>query len=227
MRCRSYRHPLAAVAIAITMLLAGAELARADSDGALADAVKIASEVAGHGFAAPPGSIGDVTAILDQQKPDPTLAQALRAAADAKSHEDLKGIQLARFYVERGAVAGDIGREAQRLADYRLAYSLVEPRKDKALGDYAQDANLLATAEARAGNPQVALQLREQKVEFFESLLRDDGAGEPKNNKRNAHQGTLFVEYHNLVGAYLDRGRFQDAQVVLSKADALLAQSRR
>ena len=190
---------------------------------ALEQARAIVGEVESQGFAAPPRNISDITAILDQQKPDPTVMAANKAKADAPAPADLKDVPLARFYIGRGTAAGDIGRDAQRLDDYRKAYDLILPHKDKAVGDYAKASHLLAMAEKRAGNRKEALALREEKVAFLESLVL--GAGTGKTKGRNAHQGALFGEYYNLVALYVGFGQLDKARQTLDKIDALLVKS--
>ncbi len=64
------------------------------------------AKVAPTSLVAPPRTVSDVTAILDQQKPDPARTEQLRAAADAAVPDNLKGLQLADFYYKRGAGEG-------------------------------------------------------------------------------------------------------------------------
>jgi CHAT domain-containing protein/tetratricopeptide (TPR) repeat protein len=215
------RWPRETFAIILVAATSVALPAWADSGDDLSTASSIAGAVESQGFIAPPRTIADITAILDQQKPDPAVVAAEKLTADAIPDASLQGIPLAKFLMRRGAAAGDLGREAQRLADYRQAYSLVEPHKDKAMFDYGMDASLLAVVELRAGNRQRALQLHQKKIAFFESLAQGDS-----QSKKNSHQGQLFNEYFNLVAAYVELGRFQEAKTVLDKADALLEKSR-
>ena len=215
------RLPCKTLASALVAVIAVAFPVWADSGDALSTASSVAGAVASQGFAAPPRTIADITAILDLQKPDAAIVFAEKVTANANPDPSLQGIPLARFLMRRGAAAGDLGLEAQRLADYRQAYTLVEPHKDKAMFDYGMDASLLAVVELRAGNRQRALQLHEQKVAFFESLVQGNG-----HSMKNAHQGQLFNEYFNLVTTYVDLGRLEEAKAVLDKADALLDKSR-
>jgi CHAT domain-containing protein len=203
-------------------LAAGPLFAQSDSGTALEQARAIVGAVESRGFAAPPGSIADITAILDQQKPDPAAAAANKAKADGTPPTDMKDIPLARFYLARGTAAGDIGRDAQRLDDLQKAYDLILPHRDKAVGDYATAANLLAVAETHAGYRKKALALREEKVAFLESLA---SGGENGSKKKNAHQGALFSEYYNLVYLYVGFGQFDKARETLDKIDALLEKS--
>jgi hypothetical protein len=72
---------------------------------------------------APPRTVADVTAILNQQKPDPARTADLNAAADAPVPDGLKGNQLADFYYKRGQARAQLGRNDESLADAELAVS--------------------------------------------------------------------------------------------------------
>jgi CHAT domain-containing protein len=72
---------------------------------------------------APPRTISDVSAILDQQKPDPAKIAEVAATADAPIPNGLKGHALAEFYYKRGQARSLLGRSADALADAELAVS--------------------------------------------------------------------------------------------------------
>ena len=72
---------------------------------------------------APPRTISDVTAILDQHKPDPARIEQLKVAADATVPVNLKGVQLADFYYKRAQARAQLGRNDDALADAELAVS--------------------------------------------------------------------------------------------------------
>src|SRR6266851_3494486 len=90
----------------------------------LDEAKKITANFQGQGFVAPPRTIADISAILDQQRPDPAAAASARAAADAQPTAGSSGDELATFHFRRGIAAGDVGRADQRLADARAAAEL-------------------------------------------------------------------------------------------------------
>jgi CHAT domain-containing protein len=69
---------------------------------------------------APPRTISDITAILDQQKPDPAEIDKLTASADAPAPPNLKGADLADFYYKRAQARSLLGR-ADALDDAELA----------------------------------------------------------------------------------------------------------
>jgi CHAT domain-containing protein/tetratricopeptide (TPR) repeat protein len=72
----------------------------------------------------PPRSIADITAILDQQKPDPARAEAYRMAANAIPTAGADAAALTHFYFDRGIAAGELGRTPQLVADLRQAAAL-------------------------------------------------------------------------------------------------------
>jgi hypothetical protein len=71
-------------------------------------------------FVAPPRTIADISAILDQQKPDPALVAKLRAGADAQPG----GGNLADFYFSRAQARWALGRSAESIADTKQAIEI-------------------------------------------------------------------------------------------------------
>ena len=74
-------------------------------------------------FVAPPRSIADITAILDQEKPDP--AKRAKREADANAEPPAaQGPALGQFYVRRCHARAAIGRSKDAIADCEKAVSL-------------------------------------------------------------------------------------------------------
>jgi CHAT domain-containing protein len=205
-------------ALALVIVFSPA-LAQDNSPASLEQAKAVTGEVV---FSAPPRTITDIAAILEQQKPDPAVVAANKAKADASPPAGLAGVELARFYSNRGTAAGDLGRETQRLDDYRKGFAIVEPLKKDDLGIYANLANQLASAETRAGNQRAALKIRQGVVDYFETVVEAQSGA---NRHRNQHRGTLFSEYRGLVQLYVGFGQFDAARAELAKLDQLRAQS--
>jgi CHAT domain-containing protein len=78
-------------------------------------------------FVPPPRSIADITAILDQEKPDPAKVAERKRIADAAPPSALGDVALAKFYMDRGAAAGLLGRFPQLVADLHQAVDLAKP----------------------------------------------------------------------------------------------------
>jgi CHAT domain-containing protein len=85
------------------------------------------------GLVAPPRTISDITAILEQQKPDPAEIAKLMASADAAVPAGMKGAELADFYYKRAQARVLIGR-GDALADVDLAVANATPADYKNLG---------------------------------------------------------------------------------------------
>jgi CHAT domain-containing protein len=89
---------------------------------AAADAAALAKK-APVSLVAPPRTISDIAAILDQQKPDAAKVVELTATADAQVPNGLKGPALADFYYKRAQARNLLGRGDEALADAELAVS--------------------------------------------------------------------------------------------------------
>jgi CHAT domain-containing protein len=203
--------PLAPMlALLLCALFAGDAHAQ-DSSLSLDDAKRITAAMEAQGFTAPPRSIADITAVLDQAKPDPAKAAAAKALADAQPPAGISGADAARFYFERGSAAGDIGRSAQRLADYHKAVELLEPLRSSYTDLYLTDSSLLALAETRAGRLRDAMALREQDVQI---------AGSDRHVA-----GHIFSDGFNLTRLYVQLGDFAAAHAMLGKLDDMMQES--
>jgi len=100
-------------------------------------------------FVPPPRTIKDITAILDQEKPDPAKAAAARAAADVQPPANADKAALADFYAQRGNAAGSVGRLIQRRDDLREAVRLAREMQSSMLQRVLAS---LASAEKEAGD---------------------------------------------------------------------------
>jgi CHAT domain-containing protein len=70
-------------------------------------------------FPAPPRTIADITAILDQQKPDESYRAVVKARLDEPPPVDASAERLAEFYTRRTYFALQAGRGMQAVADGR------------------------------------------------------------------------------------------------------------
>jgi hypothetical protein len=73
-------------------------------------------------FVAPPRTTADITAILDQEKPDPAKAAKVRGDADATPPPSLNDDRgLAQFYFARAQARAGVGRNVEAIADCEQA----------------------------------------------------------------------------------------------------------
>ncbi|MBS0533298.1 MAG: CHAT domain-containing protein [Proteobacteria bacterium] len=77
-------------------------------------------------FVKPPRTIADITAILDQEKPDPGKIAKARAAADAQPDGKLSGEKLVQFYYDRAAARAFLGRDRDALADAQQSLQIAQ-----------------------------------------------------------------------------------------------------
>ena len=72
-------------------------------------------------FVAPPRTIADITAFLDQEKPDPTKRAKTEAEAKAEPPANADRAKLKDFYFGRAQARAELGWAAAAVADAELA----------------------------------------------------------------------------------------------------------
>lgn len=106
-------------------------------------------------LAAPPRSIADIVAILDQEKPDPARRAKLIAQAEIAEPPGLDPRQRSRFLFDRAQAAAQIGRPEAALKDATEAVSLAE----QAGADSYRMAQLQASMTRSSGQLQQAFDI--------------------------------------------------------------------
>ncbi len=169
-------------------------------------AKQVTAEFKGQGFVAPPRTITDITAVLDQYKPDPAKAAEAKTRAEAQPAPGLAGGELAQFYYRRGLAAGEIGRLPQQVEDLRRAVEL----GSQGGTDISFMLQQLAHAEYLAGNAASAIRYAEQR----DALDNHVGA-----------RGRMFTNMSALVRYNIARGNLDEASRWLEKLRAFYAAS--
>jgi CHAT domain-containing protein/tetratricopeptide (TPR) repeat protein len=159
-------------------------------------------------FVAPPRSIADITAILDQQKPDATQVAKLTVQAEAVPPKDDKPHDLADFYYNRAQARATLGRVRDSIADAELAIKYGQG------DDYT---NVVSRYE-----------------QFLMRRLRD--AGETKraieiNSKQQTTfgkqgKGRLFGLNSEMASTYLLAGDVDRAEQYVARNRALLVEAK-
>lgn len=106
---------------------------------------------------APPRTIFDITALLQQFKPDPLKVESAKARLAQQPPEGADAPALARFYFERARAADELGDVKKRLEDFRKAKEYVGGTVDTW---WVLDG--LTSAEAAVGNLRNVVELRLQ-----------------------------------------------------------------
>ncbi|HEV8015566.1 MAG TPA: CHAT domain-containing protein [Stellaceae bacterium] len=160
-------------------------------------------------FMPPPRSVADITAILDQEKPDAAITAARNQEADAAPPADLSGVSLAKFYAARAAAAAAIGRIAQSIADLDKALDITRPMPDQAELTLSY-INLLRSIASRSGNSAEAIALSHQIIDLTQ------GKGQPNQRTVEAYQ--------TLISFTAEIGQIDDASAQARQLERLVAQ---
>ncbi len=174
-----------------------------------AETAKAVANLAPQSLVAPPRSISDITAILDQQKPDPAKIAALTSTADAPVPAGLKGADLADFHYKRGQARSLLGRNDDALADAEIAVNNMQDADYKNVGSRYE--------------------------QFLGRRLRDVGQHKRSNAIlakqaaafANQGRGKLFaLNYIQIVGA-IRNGDLNTAESYAARNRVLLAESQK
>lgn len=159
-------------------------------------------------FKAPPRTISDITAILDQEKPDPKKVAALRALTEAKEPASADDRTLMNFYYERSQAFSGTGRTQESMEDLKKALDLARKLKDD-LG--FRISTLLARDYRVLGDHRKALEFQEQMNKEF------SGPG---------RMGRLFNGNRQIVNISINLGEIERAEKTLNQTIALFEKSK-
>jgi CHAT domain-containing protein len=157
---------------------------------------------------APPRTISDISAILDQQKPDPAEVARLTAAADLAVPAGLKGGDLAEFYYKRAQARALLGR-SDALDDAELAVKNLTSADYKNLGSRYEQ--LLMRRLRDVGQHKRANALIAKQMAAF----------------ANQSKGKLFSLNYSLVASYVRNGDVNTAESYAARNRALLSEAQR
>lgn len=159
---------------------------------------------------APPRTVSDITAILDQQKPDPAKIAELTATADAPVPAGLKGNELAAFHYKRGQARALVGRNAEALADAEQTVALGKGEDIKIFARYEQ---FLMRRLREAGEKKRADAIAAKQIAAANS--------QPKG------KGRLFGLYAGQVIGLIRAGDINAAESYAARNRSLLAEAQR
>ena len=146
------------------------------------------------GFVAPPRTIADITAILDQEKPDPIKRAKAEADAASEPPPQADRAKLKDFYFRRAQARVSLGRQKDAIADCEKAVAnapdyvtegsrieLYQESQMRLSGDYKQAIALLERMAQKLNvtqPPQQGPRLRHQSAhhdQSFESWRNQEG----------------------------------------------------
>jgi CHAT domain-containing protein len=153
---------------------------------------------------APPRTIADIQAMLDQFKPDPARVARLRAELEKKPPAGGDSVDMMRFHERRAALEAELGMGEERVADMREALKFAQGS-----GDRERHVPPLAAAEMQQGNFSTAAQL-------YEGLLAT----------MQGRPGPSIVANLILSRIYSFQGDTQRMQVAFRRGDAVFEKVR-
>ena len=188
-------------------LFSSEKLSQSPSTTGKPSAAEIASD-ASASLVAPPRTISDITAILEQQKPDPAEIAKLAATADSTMPTGIKGADLADFYYKRAQARALLGR-GDALDDAELAVSNASVAEYKNLGSRYEQ--FLTRLLRDAGQNKRATALVAKQMATF----------------ANQSKGKLFgLNYWQLVG-FVRSGDINAAESYAARNRSLLTEAQR
>jgi CHAT domain-containing protein len=188
-------------------LFSAEKLSKSATSAGKASATETAGK-ASTSLVAPPRTISDITAILEQQKPDPAEVAKQAATADAGVPAGLKGAELADFYYKRAQSRALLGR-SDALADADLAVVNGGSADYKNLGSRYEQ--LLTRLLRDAGQNKRANALVSKQMAAF----------------ANQSKGKLFGLNFSQVVALVRSGDTNAAEPYAARNRSLLAESQR
>jgi CHAT domain-containing protein len=160
-------------------------------------------------FAAPPRTIADITAILDQEKPDATKIAGAKVAADVAPPAGVDAKKLAQFYYDRGTARSFLARNSDALADGQKAMEV-----GKGIIDLKQASRIrqfIAIQYQQLGNPKRA-------TETFQEIVRD--------GNQPGVRGTMISSSRNIAQAFIQMGDVTQADAFGRRVTALVSEAR-
>ncbi len=153
-------------------------------------------------LAAPPRSIADIVAILDQEKPDPARRARLIAQAEIQEPPNLDARQRSRFLYERAQAAAQLGRPESALRDATLAARLADEVGD----DSYRIMQLVGAMLRNLGHIQEMLDIYTRQIDLIE---------------KSRARGRVINAYRSAVQASIDLGRLEQAEKYVGYAEGV------
>jgi CHAT domain-containing protein/tetratricopeptide (TPR) repeat protein len=161
------------------------------------------------GFVAPPRSIADITAILDQEKPDPAKRAKAEADAAAEPPAGADRAKLKDFYYKRGQTRASLGRPTEAIADTEKAVEYA--------ADYVSEGSRLELAQES--------QLR-LKGDYRGAIALLERMAQKLNVTQPPNKGRAFSINQRIAINLVNLGEIGKAETYVKRNVALLAEAR-
>jgi CHAT domain-containing protein len=162
-------------------------------------------------FVAPPRTIADITAILDNEKPDDAKIAQRKAAADATPPNNAPAAKLAQFYYDRGNARALLARNKEALADGLQAL---------AVGKSAIEHRQLTRIRQFVGLQYRALGDPKQAIAMFDQIARES------NQPGSGYRGSMINALANMARTLISMGDVSQANTYAGRVEALVQEAR-
>jgi tetratricopeptide (TPR) repeat protein len=161
------------------------------------------------GFVAPPRTIADITAILDQEKPDPAKRAKLEAEAAAEPPAGVDRSKLKDFYYKRGQARASLGRLTEAVADLAKAVEYA--------ADYVSEGSRIELQE------ESHLRL---SGDYREALAILERMAQRLNVTQPPNKGRAFAINSRMTSNLLNLGEIGKAEACVKRMVSLLSEAR-
>jgi CHAT domain-containing protein len=161
------------------------------------------------GFVAPPRTIADIAAVLDNEKPDPAALAKLQADADREPQNGMSPAEISDLYYNRGNARALLGRNMEALADGEKALEATRSSGDAYFGQRIRQ--FLSLQKKSLGDIKGALQISQFMI---------------SDANRPGQKGYLFNAQRAVVNILVQMGDIPQAEGYLRKSLALLQEAR-
>lgn len=160
------------------------------------------------GFVAPPRTIADITAMLDNEKPDPAKVEERKAAASKQPPAGASKTELTQFYIQRANARAELGQSNLAIEDAKQALATGQAETPQVI---ARARQLLALQQIVAGDAKAAKETLEIQL---------------KTVDRPGMKGFVFNTLRLLAQQYIQAGDVSRAEAYLRRGEALLKEAR-
>lgn len=158
---------------------------------------------------APPRTIADITAILDQEKPDVGRIARAKSIADASPPSNAAPADLAQFHYNRATAHNLLSRNADALVDaeraVEIARGIADPRQT------ARFQQLVAIIYQSLGQPK-------KSIEAFQAMARD--------GDKPGVRGTTITSSRAMAQAFIAMGDVNQAEATAKRVAGLVQEAR-
>jgi CHAT domain-containing protein len=161
------------------------------------------------GFVPPPRTIADITAVLDNEKPDPAAIAKLKQEAEAAPEKGASSADLAAFHYYRGSSLSLLGRQEEAIADGEKALGFARSAGDQML--FHRTTQFIGMQRQALGDLKGSLRTYQEMMRATNTMTMDLWH---------------IIAIPGVMQAYLQAGDVQQADGLLRRLTAIMTKAR-